>query len=118
MATVANLTVRVSAQIAELQTEFREANRSAEQFRKEFEGVATRASAFGNIIAHGVNFAVGALSDLARSVLENASTITDLSQKTGLAISDRNDGRIVLECGIPARGESRWRQQECRGCCW
>jgi hypothetical protein len=87
MAPIANLTVRLSAQIAEFQSEFREATRSAEKFQNEFGAVATKASAFGNLIAIGVTAAVAGLKTLAQSVLDNASNIVDLSQKTGLAIS-------------------------------
>lgn len=47
MAPIANLTVRLSAQIAEFQSEFREATKSAQKFSGEFEGIATRAAAVG-----------------------------------------------------------------------
>jgi uncharacterized protein YoxC len=86
MAPIATLTVRLSAQIAEFQSEFREATKSAEKFQGEFQGIATKASALGNIIAQGVIGAVSALKSMAAAVLENAGKITDLSNKTGLAI--------------------------------
>jgi len=84
MAPIANLTVRLSAQIAEFQSDFKEATRSAEKFQSEFQGIATKASALGNIIAEGVSSAIGSLGSFAESILENAGHLTDLSQKTGL----------------------------------
>lgn len=97
MAVIANLTVKLQAQIAEFQSEFREATKSAEKFQSEFSGIAIKASAIGNIIADGVRFAVTGLKNLASSVLENASTITDLSQKTGLAMRTIQEFQHVAE---------------------
>jgi hypothetical protein len=86
MAVIANLTVKLQAQIAEFQSEFREATKSAEKFQSEFGGIATKASAFGNIIASGAIAAVAGLKHLASEVIDNASNIVDLSNKTGLAM--------------------------------
>jgi hypothetical protein len=97
MAVIANLTVKLQAQIAEFQSEFREATRSAEKFQSEFQGIATKASAFGNIIANGVTAAVGGLKSLAISVLDNASNIVDLSNKTGLAMRTVQEFQHVAE---------------------
>lgn len=94
---IANLTVRLSAQIAEFQSEFREAAKSTEKFQQEFTGMATKASALGNIIANGVTAAASGLRTLAESVLENASNITDLSQKTGLAMATIQQFQHVAE---------------------
>lgn len=94
---IANLTVRLSAQIAEFQSEFREAAKSTEKFQQEFTGMATKASALGNIIANGVTTAVYALKNLGQSVLDNASNITDLSAKTGLAMSTIQEFQHVAE---------------------
>lgn len=49
MAIVTN-TVRLTAQIAEFQSEFQKAARSTQQFQQEFEGIATRAAAVGTFI--------------------------------------------------------------------
>jgi phage-related protein len=50
MAPIATLTVRLSAQIAEFQSEFREATKSAQKFQTEFEGIATKAAAIGTFL--------------------------------------------------------------------
>lgn len=97
MAPIADLTIRLSAQIAEFQSEFREAAKSAQRFQSDFLGVATKASAIGNIIANGVSSAVRGLQSLAEQVLENASTIVDLSNKTGLAMSTIQQFQHVAE---------------------
>lgn len=50
MAPIATLTVKLSAQIAEFQSEFRNATKEAQKFADNFEGIATRAAAVGTFI--------------------------------------------------------------------
>lgn len=97
MAPIATLTVKLGAQIAEFQSEFREASRSAQKFQSDFQGIATKASAFGNIIASGVMSAVGQLGTFARTILENAGHITDLAKKTGLTTESIQRMQAVAE---------------------
>ena len=62
---IASLTVRISAQIAELQKGMAEGTRVIKKFGDDFEGIATRASAvgtfFGNIAADMAKALVGSL---------------------------------------------------------
>lgn len=83
---IATLTVKLQAQIAEFQSEFKEATKATEKFQQEFQATATKASAYGNLIAKGIEFGVEAFSSLAKAALENASVIKDLSQQTGLTM--------------------------------
>lgn len=48
MAPIATLTVKLGAQIAEFQSEFRDAAKAAQKFQDDFQGVATKASAVGS----------------------------------------------------------------------
>lgn len=82
---IATLTVKLQAQIAEFQSEFREATRSTEKFQQEFQGIATKASAIGNLIAVGVQQIGGSLVGMAQKVVESASRIDDLSKKVGVS---------------------------------
>ena len=52
MAAIATLTVRISAQIAELQKSFADAKKSTEDFQEGFEGVATRAATVGTFLGN------------------------------------------------------------------
>jgi hypothetical protein len=85
MAPLATLTVKLEAQIAEFQSEFKQAAKSAEKFQDDFQATATKASAYGNLIARGIEIGVSAIKSLGEAALENASKIDDLSKKTGLS---------------------------------
>src|SRR5580765_1775988 len=52
MAPIATLTVRISAQIAELQKSFADASKATEKFQEGFEGVATRAATVGTFLGN------------------------------------------------------------------
>jgi hypothetical protein len=52
MAPIANLTVRISAQIAELQKSFADANKATETFQKNFAGMATAAATVGTFLGN------------------------------------------------------------------
>lgn len=97
MSTLATLTVRLNAQIAEFQSEFKEAAASAKKFQDEFQGTATKAVAVGNILSTAFSVGVQAIGQLTNAVLENASVITDLSRKTGLAMSTIQQFQFVAE---------------------
>src|SRR5687768_10553290 len=83
MAPIATLTVRLSAQIAEFQSEFREAAKSAESFQKQFAGVAGNVGALAKGIAAGIGFA--GLTNFIRDATAAASKIVDLSNKLGIS---------------------------------
>lgn len=86
MSVIATLAVKLQAQIAEFQGEFKEAARSTEKFQQEFEKTATKASAYGNLISRGLEIGIRAVGQLGEAALRNASTIDDLSKKTGLSM--------------------------------
>lgn len=52
MAPIANLTVRISAQIAELQKSFADASKATKQFQDDFAGVATAAATVGTFLGN------------------------------------------------------------------
>ena len=81
---IATLSVKLQAQIAEFQAEFKEAARSTEKFQESFQATATKASAYGNLIARGLEIGLEMVQRLGEAALENASKINDLSKKTGL----------------------------------
>ena len=64
MAPIATLTVRISAQIAELQTAFKDASKVTKDFADNFEGIATRAAAVGSFLG---NIAADMAKAIARS---------------------------------------------------
>lgn len=97
MAVLGTLVVRLQAQIAEFQADFKKATESTEKFQQEFEKTATRASFFGNTFSKIFTSAVGAIETFGRSVLENASNITDLANKTGLATDTIQRFQFVAE---------------------
>lgn len=78
MAAVSQLTVRISAQIADLQKGMAEGTKAVKDFGSSFEGIATRASAVGSFIG---NIA----ADMAKSLISNLghafSEAISLSQK-------------------------------------
>lgn len=82
---IATLSVRLLAEMAEFRADFKEAQRGVEQFQQGFQATATKASAFGNLIAIGVANAAGSLANLAGEILGTASRIDDLSKRTGLS---------------------------------
>lgn len=81
MATIATLTVRLSAQIAEFQKAFAESQKTVETFTKNFEGIATRASAvgtfFGNIATKMASSLVSGLGNAIRQSVELSSTFSN-----------------------------------------
>ncbi len=97
MAPLATLTVRLQAQIAEFQADFKEAAGSAKQFQDEFQGTATKAVAAGTLIGRGLEDVIRAVGRYGQAILENASDITDLSAKTGLAMRTIQQFQYVAE---------------------
>ena len=83
---IANLSVRLTAEIAEFRAQFAEAQKTTEKFQQGFQASATKAAAVGASFAIAATQAAGALINVGRSVLDNASKIEDLSQRTGLAM--------------------------------
>jgi alkylhydroperoxidase/carboxymuconolactone decarboxylase family protein YurZ len=81
---IATLSVRLQAQIAEFQAEFKEAAKTTEKFQQDFQATATKASAYGNLIARGLEIGLDMVQRLGEAALDNASKINDLSKKTGL----------------------------------
>jgi hypothetical protein len=77
MAAIATLTVRLNAQIAEFQSEFRQATKDAQKFADGFEGVATRAAAvgtfFGNIATDIAKSLAAGLANALRDAVKFSS---------------------------------------------
>ena len=80
MAPIANLTVRISAQIAELQKGFAEAKTSVEKFQQ---GVSNAGRTLATTF--GVAFGSAAIVGFARNVVNAAGDIVDLSNKLGIS---------------------------------
>src|SRR5688572_24277832 len=84
MAPIATLTVRLSAQIAEFQSEFREAAKSAETFQKQFAGIAGNVGALAKGLVAGIG--VAGLTNFIRGATDAAGKTVDLSNKLGISI--------------------------------
>lgn len=81
MAPIANLTVRVSAQIAEFQKSFNDASKTAKDFANDFEGIATRAATvgafFGTIAADIAGSVARGLGNALRDALKFSSEFSN-----------------------------------------
>lgn len=80
MAPIATLAVRLSAQIAEFQAAFTEAQKSTEKFRT---SVVDTAKTVATTL--GVGFGVNEIRKFVQSTLDAASRINDLSQRLGVS---------------------------------
>lgn len=81
---VADLVVRISTQIAEVQKDFASVKASTDKLATGFEGVNSKLATFGKAFA-----AVGgaaAIGGFAKSILDAAGNLVDLSNKTGLSL--------------------------------
>jgi methyl-accepting chemotaxis protein len=94
---IATLAVKLSADIAEFRSEFRDATKAAQKFQDEFETTATKASALGNLIARGVEVVGRAVVQMGADLVNNASKLVDLANKTGLTTDSIQEFQHVAE---------------------
>lgn len=102
----ASLVVRISAQLAEFQKSFDEANKTLNKFESEFSGVATKAAAVGAFIgtaaekvlekvAEAATHAIEALPNLIEHTIEVGNRLYEMSLKTGASVENLSKLRYV-----------------------
>jgi hypothetical protein len=94
MATAA-LTVDLNARIAQFETEMKRATGTLDQFGKRSNAVASGLkTAFG---ALGATLSVGALASFAKSGIEAADALNDMSQRLGVSVKDLASFKLIAE---------------------
>lgn len=93
------LVIKVSALVSDVEKSFAGVRRSVDQLGTGFDGINSKVAAFGRTfgVALGTTAVVSGLQRLAATVLENAGNITDLSNKTGLAMRTIQQFQHVAE---------------------
>jgi lambda family phage tail tape measure protein len=91
----ATLTVDLNARIAQFETEMKRATGTLDKFGKRGDAVAVGLkSAFG---ALGAVLSVGALASFAKSGIDAADALNDMSKRTGVAVKDLASFQMIAE---------------------
>ena len=84
MAPAANLTVRISAQIADLQKEMKQASSTVDRFVGDFDKSVTKAAIVGNVFGNMITALPGIVGSAVRSFVDFSGRMSDLSSRTGI----------------------------------